>query len=843
VGLTPPTTVASAVEIKHNRALLASHAQIDPAAGIDVAQAASPGYVGEPHLRPPHRDCRMSLKERLFGLPWEAKDAEARVRATTESTDPRLRDALPGLARSDSSPAVRLAALKRMDDEAAWLAARGDDSDAEVRSAADRSILYWVTKHEGTETLEARRRWLGSVEDGELLRRLATDAVDEPMRGDALARIDAQGFLGDRYCEEPNDELAQRILSRIEQVSTLKRVAERLRTRHKRRYHAALERLAELDGSQASDTREGLARELIDRIERLARGQSSGDRKAQADELQSRWEALGASDPALNRRFDGALKIVRRALEPRPAVAESPVDPSPVEERQKSGLSSQVDAVRALAAQPIDDETGPQLKALVTEVEQRWKSITASAEPVEERLRNELQHFNALADDLRARMQPSSPAPPAPERTAPAGPDPALLKDLDEAMQAAEQALEAGEIPPAHDAVSRARSAHDRLPKRHRPDDYAGRLSRMTGRLKEMRDWQHWSNNKLRERLIEHAEAIDPSEMHPDAVTERLKELRERWRALDAQEILPGEKRKFAAPHAQWRRFQATCKEAFEGAKPYLEKRSEVREESLDELKTFLTDARQLLDKESAERDLLVRHQRAARQAIRNLDQVPPKRRGVMAREIRSLMDAISARLDAASEAVEQEKRRLVAEARKLTHEKDRSVAIDRAKALQAAWKDAGRGRRKIEDALWKEFREPIDPLFEDLKQERDQQRELERAALDALKQLCERAEALAGSDEDELEQAAGPLSGLEDEFSQHGRVPPAIAQTHGQGPRDARSTAQGAERGPRSTLRARISTRWPRPCSRAGPPCRTIRPLHPRGPKCRTTTRWDSRC
>jgi hypothetical protein len=717
----------------------------------------------------------MSLKERLFGLPWEAKDADARVRAITESTDPRLRDALPGLARSDPSPAARLAALKRMDDEAAWLSARREDRDAEVRSAADRSVLYWVMKQPGNETLEARRSWLGSLEDGELLRRLASGAVDEALRGDALARIDAQGFLGDRYCEESSDELAKRILPRIQQASTLKRVADRLRTRHKRRHQAALERLAELDGSQASDTRDGLARELLEQIEGLARGRLDGDRKARADDLQARWEALAPADPALNRRFDGALKIVRRALEPRPKATDTAPAEASADDAAAVRLSEQVDAVRALAAQPIDDETDARLKALVTGVEQDWASISALAAQVDEDLRKQLQHFNALADELRARLRPASTAPPAPAKSAPAGPDPELLKRLDEAMQAAEQALEAGEIPPAHDAVSRARSAYDRLPKRHRPDDAAGRLSRMAGRLKEMRDWQHWSNNKLRERLIERAEAIDPSELHPDAITERLKELRERWRTMDAQEILPGEKRQFAAPHAQWRRFQAACKQAFEGAKPYLEKRSEVRQESLDELKIFLADAEQLLTSESIERDTLVRHQRAARQAIRNLDQVPPKQRGAMARRIRSLMDAISARLDAASEAVEQEKRRLVAEARKLVHEKDRSLAIDRAKALQAAWKNAGRGRRKVEDALWKEFREPIDPLFEGLKQERDEQREHERAALEELKQLCERAEALAGADEDELEQAAGPLAGLEEEFSQHGRVPPAL--------------------------------------------------------------------
>ncbi len=712
----------------------------------------------------------MSLKERLFGRPWEHKNAEERIRAITGSTDARLRDALPGLASNDPDPGVRLAALKRLDDEAAWLKARRDDRDDQVRAAADRSVLHWITTEARPDAIEARLDWLRTVESVDLLKRVAEAACDPELRRDALARIRAQGYLGDRYCEELDDEVAAGLLARIDQVSTLKRVAERLRTRHKQRHQAVLERLASVDDDGGRATRATLARDLVDRIEQLARGQFSGDRAARADELQSRWTAIGDPDPALARRFDGAMQIVRRALQPRVEPRAS-ADESPAGADSTPPLDRAVEALRTLAAQPVEDGTADRLRERVAEFEQAWKSMS---DP-DEASRQQAQHFKALADELRARLAPTSTPAQKANKTMPSGPDPALLDALEASLDAAERALDSGEIASAHEAINQARSAHDRLPKRHRPTEAAGRLARMAGRAKEVRDWQHWSNNKLRERLIERAEGLDPAELHPDAITERLKELRERWRALDAQEILPGETRKFAAPHAQWRRFQAACKQAFEGAKPYLEKRSEVREESLSELTSFLEDAERLVADGASDRDTLVRHQRAAREAIRNLEQVPPKVRGQMAKRIRALMDAISARLDAASEAVEQEKRRLVAEARKLAHEKDRAVAIDRAKALQADWKKAGRGRRTIEDALWKEFREPIDPLFDGLKKERDEQREKDRAAIGELKALCERAEALASADEDALEAAAGPLAGLEDEFSQHGRVPPAL--------------------------------------------------------------------
>lgn len=716
----------------------------------------------------------MSLKERLFGLPWEHKDTATRTRAVAEGVDPRLREALPGLAANDPEATVRLAALKRMDDEAQWLSARANDEDAVVRDAADRALVRLVAEAGGD--VAARRTWLKSVDDGDRLRQVAERAADEALRRDALARIQAQGFLGDRYCDETSDALAAELLARLDQVSTLKRIADRLRTRHKQRHHAALERLASLEGDDRHETRDALALELIERVEQLARGQFKGDRVQRADELQRDWDQLADPDPAHARRFDGAMRIVRRALQPRPDPVEHlPAEP---EESNNDPLQPLVDRVQALASRPLGDESEARLKQLVTEFEQAWKSLDSPDDDA----RAKMKHFHALADEMRARLKPAAPARPAsgaePARTsdpAPAGPDPESLEALDRALEAADAAIEHGEIPPASEAISRARSAHDRIPKKHRPRDVEGRLNRMARRLKEMRDWQHWSNNKLRERLIQRAEELDAAELHPDAITERLKELRERWRDLDRQEILPGEKRKFAAPHAQWRRFQGACKEAFDSAKPYLEKRTEVREASLDDVNEFLAAADRLVQDPDAERDALVRHQRAARQVIRNLEQVPPKARGKVAKRLRALMDGISARLDEASEAIEQEKRRLVAEARKLAHEKDRAVAIDRAKALQAEWKKAGRGRKKIEDALWKEFREPIDPLFEGLKQERDEQRQAEKAAVDALKTLCQKAEALAEADDAEIEAAAGPLAGLEAEFNQHGRVPPAL--------------------------------------------------------------------
>jgi hypothetical protein len=710
----------------------------------------------------------MSLKERLFGPAWDSKDAETRRAAVRSERDERLVQRLPEIAAGDPDAGVRLAALQRLGDEAAWVKASREDAEREVRDQAERAMLRLVCRGPNRGGPEARLGWLSAIRDGERLRRVAAEAVDVELRRAALERIGSQGFLGDRVVAESDDALADELIDRIEQPSTLRRIAKALRKRHKLRHRSVMQRLARLEqhaeGHEATDE---LAGRLVERAEKLARGESRGDRASEVDELEARWSELDSEDPGLNRRFRGALAIVRSALDGRrdQRIDDAP-EPAPAADAHTDPeLEELAERAQSLASHAVDDDTGETLKRLLSAFDRRWNAIRRPSE-ADRALRT---RFDALIAELQARLAPR--AAPAPEsERAPSAERETERAALTEAMDNADRALESGDVHEAHVAVNAARARLDRWPGKRPPRDGAARLGRMSARLEEMRDWQHWSNNKLRERLIERVEEIDPAQLHADAVTQRLKELRERWKELDRSEVMPGDKRRFAAPQGQWRRFQKSCRQVFEAARPYLEKRHELREQSLRELQAFVDDARAMLAGSDAPADRLIRYQRAARQAIRNLDELPPKQRSRSAAELRELMDEISAALDQCFESVEAEKRRLVAEARKLAHESDRNAAVDRAKALQAEWKRAGRGRRKIEDRLWREFREPIDPLFENLDRERTERQQAAKAQLEVLERLCREAEALI--ENDDAEAVVGPLAGLEQQFNAYERVP-----------------------------------------------------------------------
>ncbi|NBB91623.1 MAG: DUF349 domain-containing protein [Gammaproteobacteria bacterium] len=707
----------------------------------------------------------MSIKERLFGKPWQHKDPAARARAVAESDDPELRGELGRMAEHDESAEVRLAALRRINTEPFWLDARLRESDADILRAADEHLVKAVMQKPNDDLVKERLEWFRRIDDADFVRRVATHAPDRAMREEALARVDSPGFLGDRVVEEPDEALALSLVARIDQTSTLERIAGVLRRKSKRRAQAVEDQLHALQAARGEyDAAGESASRLIERAERLARGQFEGSRQDEYEALERLWEQLESPSESRTRRFRGAMDIVRRSLEvpARPAAKQAPEAPASEAtdaDRALAGIVSRLERLGDPAA--VDTELAG---ALLAEFDRAWEALEHPRD-AEETLR---ERALPILRALQKRRQKSG-APPARS--------PSDATDWQADLDAAAGLLEAGEIVKAQAELRTLRSRLDRLPPRQRPREANGRLGRLEGRLREMRNWEHWSNNQHRDELIERVEQLAESGQHPDAITAALKEARGEWQRLESLEALPGDKRQHAAPGAQWRRFQAACQQAFEQAQPFFEKRHEVQGENLQQLEAFLDRGRSVAEAEDSGIETLKDFMRKSRQAIRRLDDLPPKSRGRAAAGLRELMDRLSKRLDDAFEQIENAKRRLVREAQALQHESDLKSAIDQAKALQARWQKAGTGRRRIEQALWKEFRAPIDPLFEKLRGESEQRREEQEAELAGLRELVDQAEALARLDDGELEQAEGRMKAIRSDWEAAGRRPGQLAE------------------------------------------------------------------
>ena len=705
----------------------------------------------------------MNLKSRLFKKPWQHKDPEIRASAVRESDDSELKSELAELAQHDDSPAVRLAALRRINTEAFWLDARLRETDGDILSAADEFLAREVPRSSDTGMRAERLEWFAKIDSPELTRKMAQSATDVALRRAAVERISAQGFLGDCYAQEQDDELAAEILARIDQKSTLERLSQQLRKTRKKRAQAAAERLMAVRvASGEAEADQTAAETLVRRIETLSRGENdSGSRTDMLAEIEQQWEGLDAPPEALERRFDGARNIVRASLN-RPETRSAQDDSKTAEsgeiaQEPHTPLQEAAEHIRSTIRKARKDIKPADLLASWDRAWNQVDQVSDADQALKEEILPLLRELQVQVEQQSVDKSPST-------EKKDEKPEPAT--DFDALLDRIAEALESGDISTSHGLIRELRSELGKMPQKARPRQASGRLQRMEGRLKEMRDYQHWSHNKHRDELIEQIEKLPESGQHPDAISAALKEARNEWQRLEKLEVLPGDRKRFAAPPGQWRRFQNACKNAFESAKPYFEKRNEIQQETLEQLDRFIEQGMALAGEESPDSKLLQQYMRSSRQAIRRMDDLPPKSRGRSAARLRELMDAISGRLDEVFEQIELTKRRLITEAKALAHEKDHKTAIDKAKALQAQWQKAGSGRRKLEQKLWEEFREPIDPLFEKLKGERQEQKEADKERIAELEGLCKQAEDLAGLGDDELSAAEGRMTGLASEWN-----------------------------------------------------------------------------
>ncbi|MDX1569951.1 MAG: DUF349 domain-containing protein [Xanthomonadales bacterium] len=772
------------------------------------------------------------LKELLFKPKWQHKDARVRERSVAHEEDPRLVEALPDIARSDPSPRVRLQAVRRIHDLYHLMRIAAEDDDAAVRDAAYRGYRELLT---GTGSvaldLEQRLELVPRLDDDDLIEHLARHAEPVEVRRAAVAKVRRQGLLGDIAIEDPDGELRRQALERIEQSSTLERVAEAVRKRDKSLHRAALARLERDSDAGGQLSRESITA-LCEEAEALSRSGAPPEEKAKRlTALETAWaDHPEALRQPLQRRFDGACHIIRRTLEAKDesdsgetpelralrsefdaAIKEANelldepslrlIEPTrnrleglrdPVGKELGEDALRRVDAAmerlsqvqeKLLAEQPVK----PGLLALCREcealdgertsprkiagLEERWRKAWKQVErpsPNEEAVR---ERFNAALEQLREAQAKREEA----RETA--------LNEIDAAVARLEERLDDGDLAQAAKAQQRINDLLDLIG--HHPSvsstEFKTRLHTARGRLHELRDWQHWANNKIRKNLCEEAEALPESGLHPDAVIAKIKSLRSQWRELNESEKLPGDNPKKLPAPGLYRRFQAACDRAFKPAKGFFEKRDEVRKNHYEELKALAERIEAAVensdDLEWKDLEKLVGQGRGG---LRRLPDIPPKRRGAMSRRRREGAPARDDRRGEHYKIVERRKERLIEEVEALDPNADLDAAINAAKDAQGRWRDAGLTRRGREQRLWKRFRAACDQVFDRLSEQRAEEKAEEKARLDAADDLLDELKETRRKAARAPEDARADLNRLQDQWRRqalHDRKRERIAQ------------------------------------------------------------------
>lgn len=687
----------------------------------------------------------MNLFSLLRKPAWEHKDAVRRAAAIAGEDHPDLIARLPELARTDPEPTVRLAAVRRIDDLSLLGDRSRNDDAAAVREAARQRFVQRLLDARVPEA--ERERVLAVEEDSEILATVAQQAPEATLRRLALERVQRPGLLAERCVTDPDPALRRWLLDRIEDIPTLERIAERARKSDKllsrsARERAQAARLAAGDPVATAERALAICEELD-----VLRRRVAADAAARREVLAAEWDILRPRlDEAMERRVAGYFSALDAALAPPVPVLPLP-EPEPESEP----------TVAAVAIPPPPREPDPALAALLAELEaraarlgprelenleQRWLARRRLIEPL---LPDELAQearFQARTGALRHRFEDT-------ERRRRAA-----LETLPERVAQLEAAVTAGHIAAGRELEqglqADARLLGEQFPRvlRRRVGD-AGRELATLGR------WQHWSDNKARLRLIEDAEAVSGSGLHPDAVAAKVKELQAEWQQLDA-----GGGRE-AGTHPLTGRFRGACHRAIAPARPYFEKRRELRGARREEIEAVLTELEPRLTDELPIRDLLTLRRQVIDQ-LRLTDELEPGARRELGRRLREAMDRTNAGIARCEAEAEAGKRKLLSNLRRDLMHAELDAALPLARQAQAAWKTLPRAARKVDDALWKELRELVDPWFTQADARQREQQAAQAASADEARAILAELSGLAEADAATLAHADSRLAGLQ---------------------------------------------------------------------------------
>ncbi len=705
----------------------------------------------------------MNWKQRLFKPKWQHKSADIRLESVSKEQDPELIGSLVEIARSDEDKRVRCAAIKRLHQLENILKLHGSEKDSEVKSLLEKRIRQLTSSSAETRpALNFRMQVVEITLDRDLIEHLASHAPEAELRRAAIAKVGRQGVLGDCCITDSDAENRHFAASRITQHTTLKRVIEALRKRDKLLHTELQARLQEELLSQGDPKAiQFEALNICTALEKLAlEADTASGEITEAKNLHTAWQIIAnktTTDMAeryqrvCERLVTPAVTIPRPSAQP---VTDIKPETKPLEApstalietlQPNDSLTELMTTICLYEKENTEQPRSANVKKLKTQLDNIWKQCS----PPHPKDLDRWNEANTALQRLQATLELQ-------QQT--------FEKELGEAqdhLTQLENLLEQGELHKALETRAKIQLAGKGHGKNRDWQKINRRMSGMQVRLRELRDWQHWSNNKIRKRLIAEMEVLPAADLHPDALLDRIKSLQKEWKTLEESEQIPGDKRFSAAPW-MWRKFSAAGHTAFDTAKPYLDKRSEIQSRHAQSLATFCAELVQLAKAEPVDWTALGKGLNLGRKKLHDLNNVPANQRQKIARKLKAALDKANAVTQEHYQDVEKEKMKLIRAASQLTHMPERSEAITQAKSLQSNWQAAGSLWRSKEQELWNQFREYLDPLFTELKDQQASERAADGERLAAQKALCNELREILKTEKD-LSALHGKVQGLQD--------------------------------------------------------------------------------
>ena len=719
----------------------------------------------------------------FFKPKWQHKDPKVRIQAINTLGGESVE--LIKLAQTDPDMEVRMEAVVRLT-HLPTLIQLGHSAGSLGERAKQRVIGLAATDAHHDVLLADVFVWLNNPA---LIRSIARDATrGAKLRKHALEQLDDQDLLFDIAQADPSKDVQFLVASKLTDLEKIKQL-DKLHGKGNKRLRQFLK--DRLDQEQTKQHIQQQIENLCMDAASLGQKGSWGQEKTRTRILQQNWQKHATSATLeQSARFQAALDDFQQRLASFEDV-ESRVAPIRVArqdilnaaERQLNqldtnpesftltALDTELDSLKRLWAQQAELPAAEQVL-----MDKRWVELQTQLQQLRNTLADDLkalEKLNALneqANELRRQdkavaskwvlgLQSDWVNAKRPQNLRRVMPDleqsfnramevltarldkqkaqrDSTLKALRDELQALEASLENEQY---SEAIEQHQAFIQRL--KETPDlpqsDYnffQRRIQMLTPYIREIQDWRRWGTDQVRKQLIETAEHLrSDDEIDPQERAKQVQTLRQEWRKLSQLE--PGQQRTL------WKTFDSTVTAAYEPSKQHFAEQAQQRAEHLQQRTAIceqLEAVNSTTDWTNPDWKALQNQVTAIRKQWKEAGTVSHKDWKSINERFNAAMDALEVYFKAERTRNWQARQQLVEQAQALVELQDTAKAIDAAKVLQGQWQISLASRPSDEQRLWKQFREPIDTLFNRLRDERQQRRD----AINAQKAEVERIEA-----------------------------------------------------------------------------------------------------
>jgi hypothetical protein len=716
----------------------------------------------------------------VVGSDGAGLDVEQRLAAIQRQENHKCLDFI---ARNARDPALRRAAMLKIDREALFGDMAAEDDDAELRLEAaqhirQRSTLERVLKvaknrdKRVRSLLQQRLQALdGGVQQGqELYRQLKQICV----------KLEAEtALISERAELERASEAAARLNDVWRQtwaawhgLDAALKDSEGLEERFGRAQRSFAEALEAVRGVQAAaaaaDARQ--AQRRADLLAQLAQAEAAIEDVAGVEEpAPAQGEALRQLRQTLSecaetvRGWDGVGEIADRLAQMR--------------QRSDALLDEldQYDAGRAMLVQIAADASAAEARPdVIAELERRLESVPTLRQwtwPLDLKKQAE-SAVTALRASVSGKAQ-------------------AEQQSLDEFVNGVSELNELLDSGQSKLAATTGRALQDRL--KGLSPELAQRLRRHRAyrryqaamkRIQELRDWQGWATTPLREALcVEMQQLVEEAESHAadtaydfSAVAQKVRDARGRWQKLGAGEPDRAE--------GLWQQFNDLCERAYAPCQEYFDRQAGERRENAAKKQAVCAQLEeyyaQKVDGVATDQVDYAAVEKCLREAQREWAAIGSVQRDdhhALMRRYRKANEALRSVIQGERDRNRLAKERLVKRAAEVAEglqapspTLELNDAISRVRELQDEWKAIGQAAGGQE--LWRRFRAACDVAFAERQARFDVKAQALRANLAQRMSFCQMLENMVHLEGEELAQAEPRVRQMEREWDTLGAVP-----------------------------------------------------------------------